>query len=192
MSTPPYPYSHGNRLDERNTYFYSEYHGHAFFAAWRESRQQALGQLPPAIEPRFEAGECPALEQGCDSQQLLAFLLNADLAEPGNRRLAERLLQRFEVSKRLYRRYDARFKAVVASGYEALELYPQFAALCLRFQGQPASLPFLNGLLKSLDSLIAIRQRLPADLGAQLAWLIDGEAQWVAQIASSVNVGMDT
>lgn len=191
MSMPPYPYSQGNRLEQRNSYFYSEYHGQAFFAAWRDSRQQALAHLPPAVEPRVVAAARPSLENGCDCQQLLAFLLSADPAEAENRRLAEHLLQRFEVSKRLYRRYDERFKAVIDSGYEALELYPQFAALCLRLQDQPASLPFLNGLLKSIDTLIAIRERLPADLGAQLAWLIEREAQWIAHIATTAGVEMD-
>jgi hypothetical protein len=191
MNTPPYPYSQGNRLEERNTYFYSEYHGQAFFMAWRNSREQTLAELPPGAAPQIAASMLSETAAGYDTQQLLAFLLNADLAQAQNRRLAEQLLQRFEVSKRIYRRYDVRFKAIVDSGYEALEFYPQFAALCLRLQDQPAPLPFLNGLLKSIDTLIAIRDRLSPALGAQLAWLIDREAQWVARIATAAQVDMN-
>jgi len=187
MSDIDYPYSQGDRLEERNTYFYSQYHGTAFFPAWRASRQTALGQLPPAqavpLPVAAERDEHPA-----DTAALLADLLHATADAPGKRRLAERLLQRFEVSKRLHRRYDANFKAVADSGYDDLELYLQFAALCLHQAEQPGALPFLNSLLKVIDSLISILPRLSPPQGAQLAWLIAAEQDWVARIASQANV----
>ncbi len=189
MSTPPYPYSQGERLEERNTYFYSAYHGQPFFAAWRASRQAALTNLP-AAQPWPARASVAALDSqaGYATQAVLDVLLNGDLTQPHHRRLAEHLLQRFEVSKRLYRHYTPQFKAVLDSGYEDLALYVQFAALCLAMHAQPNALPFLNGLLKSLDTLIAVQARLPAALGGHLAWLIAGEAQWVDALAAKVNV----
>jgi len=187
MSDIDYPYSQGDRLEERNTYFYSQYHGAAFFPAWRASRQAALVQLPPAqAVPLPVAAERNA--HPVDTATLLADLLHAAADAPGKRRLAERLLQRFEVSKRLHRGYDANFKAVADSSYDDLELYLQFAALCLYQAEQPGALPFLNGLLKIIDSLISILPRLSPTQGAQLAWLIAAEQDWVARIASQANV----
>jgi len=192
MSTPPYPYSQGERLEERNTYFYSAYHGQPFFAAWRASRQQALANLPPAKPWAPKAsGVTLNTEHGYDTQALLNLLLTSDLGAPAHRRFAEQLLQRFEVSKRLYRHYTPAFKAVLDSGYDDLSLYVQFAALCLAMQAQPKALPFLNGLLKSLDTLIAVHASCPAELGAHLAWLIAGEARWVEALAVQVKVSLD-
>lgn len=187
MSDIDYPYSQGDRLEERNTYFYSQYHGAAFFPAWRTSRQAALEELPSArVVPLPVAPKHGKNTQ--DTAELLAELLHAAADAPGKRRLAERLLQRFEVSKRLHRRYDSDFKAVADSGYDDLNLYLQFAALCLHQAKQPGALPFLNGLLKVIDSLISIQPRLTPAQGAQLAWLIAAEQDWVTCIATQANV----
>lgn len=187
MSDIDYPYSQGNRLEDRNTYFYSQYHGAAFFPAWHASRQAALAQLPPAQAVTLPVAAAPG-ENGHDTATLLVELLRSSADAPGKRRLAERLLQRFEVSKRLHRRYDSDFKAIAASGYDDLDLYLQFAALCLHQAKQPGALPFLNGLLKVIDSLISIHSHLSAVQGAQLAWLIAAEHDWVARVATQANV----
>lgn len=187
MSDIDYPYSQGDRLEERNTYFYSQYHGTAFFPAWHASRQAALARLPaPHAVPLATPVE--RRDDASDTAALLTDLLHADAAAPGKRRLAERLLQRFEVSKRLHRCYDSTLRAVTDSGYDDLNLYLQFAALCLHQAGQPGALPFLNGLLKVIDSLISIHPRLTPAQGAQLAWLIAAEQDWVARIAVQANV----
>lgn len=187
MSSVSYPYSQGDRLEERNTYFYSEYHGAAFFPAWRASREAALTCLP---EPQPLGLPLPdlAITNGFHTAALLAGLLTEAPDNLQNRRTAERLLQRFEVSKRLYRSYNSDFRAVLDSGYEELELYLQFASLCLHYAAQPNSLPFLNGMLKSLDTLISIKERLCPEQGAHLAWLIHAEHKWVTGVAAAVAV----
>ena len=71
MSAIDYPYSQGDRLEERNTYFYSQYHGAAFFPVWQASRQAALAHLPPAQAlPLPTAGK--QLESAQDTAALLA------------------------------------------------------------------------------------------------------------------------
>jgi hypothetical protein len=191
MNIAPYPYSEGNRLEERNTYFYSEYHGQAFLLAWRASRQAALIRLP-APEAPVPPTQKPLETDGYDTAPLLSQLLTNEPTIEANRRLTERLLQRFEVSKRLYRRYDLHFKAVLESGHDELELYLLFAAVCLRYAFEPTALPLLNGLLKNIDILISIQSQLSPEQGAQLAWLIEGEANWVRSIATRVGVEIDT
>jgi hypothetical protein len=190
MTEIDYPYSQGNRLEERNTYFYSPYHGEAFLPAWRASRTAALARLPQPKSPVTRAPDSRS-EDGHDTEQLLRALLVGSPESSENRRMAERLLQRFEVSKRIYRRYDAHFKTILESGYEDVELYLQFASLCLHYARQPASLPFLNALLKVLDSLISIIDRLRAEQGAYLAWLIEAERDWVVRVAASVSVDIE-
>lgn len=187
MSDIDYPYSQGNRLEERNTYFYSQYQGMAFFPVWQASRQAALAQLPPAHPvPLPLATELDQNFQ--DTAALLADLRHSAAAIPEKRYQAECLLQRFEVSKRLYRQYDHNFKAIMDSGYEDLDIYLQFAALCLHQASQPSALPFLNGLLKVIDTLISIQQHLSSIQGAQLAWLIAAEYDWIRHIAAKVDV----
>lgn len=188
MNSASYPYSQGNRLEERNSYSYSTYHGAAFLTAWRASRSAALVLLP---EPRRPSSPAPSQVSTGDGYDTAALLVKLLADEPGNteiRLLAKRLLQRFEVSKRLHDHYDSDFRVVTGTPYNSLELYLQFASLCLRYEDQPESLPFLNGLLKCLDTLISIQQRLSIEQSAQLAWLIHAEQKWVARVAARVEV----
>lgn len=190
MSAAGYPYSQSNRLEERNTYFYSAYLGADFFRFWRQDRAQARSALPAPRPPCPPPTARPDGRQGWCCAQLLAYLLGQPQLEAADRLLFERLLQRFEVGKRLYRRYDADLRLQPDSGYDDLALYLQFAALCLAQRGQPHDLRYLNALLKCLDTLISVRAQLSAELGAQLAWLIDGEADWVAQQAAAAGVAL--
>jgi hypothetical protein len=104
----------------------------------------------------------------------------------------DRLLQRFEVSKRIYRRYDATgdFKAMRESGYDDLSLYLLFGAVCVDSQTRPAAVRYLNALLKVVDSLISARERLSSAQAAQLAWLIEREREWVQRLAAQVHVAV--
>ena len=188
MRAPEYSYSRGDRLEDRNTYFYSEYLGEAFFPLWKESRSNARNSLPPPCQPAVGKAHVSTTES-FETAALLGYLLNANPASPEQRKLAEKLLQRFEVSKRIYRRYNTEFRAVLESGYDDLELYILFTRMCLHYSEQPEALPFLNALLKCIDTLIAIRNRLTPDLQGQLAWLIDQESSWVARQA--VKAGVD-
>jgi len=183
-----YPYAMGDRLNDRNSYFYSAYFGQPFFVAWRQSRKEALTTLPAPAEPIANATDTPDCGHGFDTAQLIARLLGAQPLGAEHRQLAGKLLQRFEVSKRLHQRYDDRFKPVLDSRYDDYSLYTGFAAVCLRFADETTSLPFLNGLLKCLDTLIAERDRLPPKQQAELAWLLPREAAWVAQIAAEAGV----
>lgn len=178
MADSVYPYSQGDRLNDRNTYFYSAYHGASFFEAWCASRHAALDSLPRPLPLQLSAAE------NGSTAQLLADMLSTSAEHP----LSERLLQRFEVSKRIYRKYDAELRAVRDSGFDDLGLYLLFAGMCLHNRERPAPLRFLSSLLKVLDTLIAVRERLTPEQGAQLAWLIGEERAWVQRIAAEVGV----
>jgi hypothetical protein len=178
MTDGDYPYSEGDRLNDRNTYFYSAYGGASFLEAWRESREAALRSLPAPL-PLTAAAPVAS-----DTAQLLSDMLSSEAEHA----LAERLLQRFEVSKRLYRKYDSELRAIRDSGYDDMDLYLLFARLCLHSRERPAPMRFLNALLKVLDTLVAARERLSQEQGAVLAWLIGEELAWVQRIAADVGV----
>ncbi|WP_028454389.1 hypothetical protein [Chitinilyticum litopenaei] len=189
----PYPYAEQDRLEERNTYFYSSYHGAAFFAAWRSSRTLALAGVAGRQAPHPQNGSTtlPDTSDGYACAELLAALLNQATAAPlqGSARiLAERLLQRFEVSKRLYARYNAQGRAIIDSGYHNIDNYLCFAALCAAMRCADGALPFLNALLKCVDTLISIRDRLNPAQREQLAWLVDAEAHWLALLAARLGI----
>jgi hypothetical protein len=190
MSPYIYPYSHGDRLNDRNTYFYSEYHGPAFLEAWHASRSAALAALPAALPPQLPAARAGQATEGYNTAELLTHLLQEQSKQSEHQPLLDRLLQRFEVSKRLYRQYDADFKAIRDSGYDDLNLYILFAAVCVDSQKRPAAMRFLNALLKALDSLISARERLEPEQGARLAWLIEKERAWVQRLAADVGVAV--
>jgi hypothetical protein len=78
------------------------------------------------------------------------------------------------------------------SGYDDLDLYIRFGALCVQRRSQPAALRFLNALLKVLDSLISVRERLDSDQGARVAWLILAERSWVEEVAARAGVRVTT
>lgn len=186
MSRDLYPYSAGDRLEDRNTYFYSAYHGQAFLEAWQASRSAARVALPaPRTLQPIAATAAAQPDPDYDTGALLAALLEQ---KPEHHPLRDRLLQRFEVSKRIYRRYDADLKAIRDSGYDDLTLYLGFAALCVHSQDSPAALRFLNALLKAVDILISARARLSPAEAAHLAWLIEQERGWVERLAVSVGV----
>jgi hypothetical protein len=187
MSDSVYPYSQGDRLNDRNTYFYSEYRGEAFLDAWHASRSAALAALPAPVRFVPPPGVVPD-SVGHHTGALLAHLLSTPVAADEPNPLTERILQRFEVSKRIYRQYDQDLKAVRESGYDELPLYLQFAALCVHCQSGPAATRFLNALLKVLDTLISAQHRLRPEQGAHLAWLIAAERAWVGRVAAGVGV----
>ena len=45
---PSYPYAVGDRLEDRNTYFYTPFCGREFLTAWRRHREDARRSLVPS------------------------------------------------------------------------------------------------------------------------------------------------
>jgi hypothetical protein len=99
-----------------------------------------------------------------DTHALLLGLIATALSGSLSREAAawlDRLVQRFEVTKKLYESYPAGFRAG-AGGYGAVRLYWLFAlALCL-FHESSRDLQYLSTLLKVCDLLCSIE---PASYG---------------------------
>ena len=172
-----YDYAEGNLLDERNTYFYTQFQGEPFVEAWRRNRQLALSDLPSPVPPQLSRATDLSLAEG-DTGELLevAFALtDQDCDAP----LLENLLKKFEVSKRIHSAYDDRFRTVDKQAHRDLALYVRLAEVFERRCAAGDDIRFLNVLLKVMDVLVAHRADLSGGLGGRLAWLIRREADHV-------------
>lgn len=185
--TTGYPYAEGDRLEERNTYFYSPYGGSAFLGAWGESRAGALAELgapssaPPAV----------AMAEDGSGEALLESLYAEALGGGIDRRRMGLLLQRFEVGKRLYGHYNEVLRPIDRDAYRDLALYLRFAELLdLLYEREQGGLDRLNGLIKALDILVSLRAELKGADRGRLARLLEREGEWVAALAKRVEVAL--
>jgi hypothetical protein len=121
----------------------------------------------------------PLLEQVLESVQRGA----ADTAEA---RRALNLVKKFEVTKRIHRAYDERFRAVDRSDHEDLGLYLRLAEVFEAAHAATGELPYLNALLKCLDTLCALRSGLSEADRRRLSWLFERERGHVDALAASL------
>ncbi|CTQ48875.1 hypothetical protein [Jannaschia donghaensis] len=142
-----YGYTDRDLLERRETYFYSTLGGAGWLAVYREARRTALSHLPKGTLLPFGTGG--PLPDGSGPIRT-ADLLDSLEASPDPEWI-DRLVQRFEVTKRLYESYDARLRK--GSGpFRDLSLYARLARLLAT---DPARLDWLNALLKLHDLLLS-------------------------------------
>ena len=110
------------------------------------------------------------------------------LADARFKESVRRWVKKFEVSKRLFESYDTAFKPLDRAAYHDAALYLRFAEVVERAYDSTSELPFLNVLLKVVDTLIAMQDKLDADQRARLAGLIDREMAGVAALGRKCGV----
>lgn len=187
-----YPYATGDLLSERNTYFYSAYEGPGFLGAWEDARVRVLERLAaPGDMPVPRGGALPDAD-GVEARALLERLLAGASGDEGAwaevRPWLDRLVQRFEVTKRIFESYDVSLRARDRERFRDLGLYLRFAEVLEVAYERTAALPYLNALLKCADTLTAMHARLSGDEGARLARLILRERQHVRRLAEHAGV----
>lgn len=192
MSAEPYPFASGPLLEQPNTYQYADCSGEDFLGAWRGSRCAAAVALGPAVPPEAPGSLGRAEPLAAAPARATAVLLDTLRRElvGENRKGAlvslDRLVQRFEVSKRVFGHYDDAYRAVDKSDYGQLGLYVAFGLLLEEAYRDTGCLTYLNGLLKLLDTLCACSLLVPMPLRGTVAWLIDREAGHVAALKGGV------
>lgn len=190
MNEITYPYSSPNKIEDRNTYFYSSYAGQDFLDAYFDMRMSILDEQQ-ARKPEPAASKSPlgVTSNGVDTGALLRSLtgmLHDKCMNPESWELVGKLIQRFEVSKRIYPDYGINWRPVDSSAYTSLNLYLDFATLMEAAYGCRAGLPELNAFLKVLDSLVSVRHLLTPEQKGHLAWLIQREIEFVRALQGSL------
>jgi hypothetical protein len=165
-----YPYATGDLIETPNTYFYSQYGGRTFVAAWRDGRERILAGLPPAVTPLPCQSADPEARTSAD-------LL--ERAMGGNSALREAFVKKFEIHKRMHDGYDDKFRALDKSARRSLPLYLRAADLFAAAYEDSGALRHLNVYLKCLDTLCAEAGSLTEDLSARLAWHLEREADFI-------------
>jgi len=181
---PDYPYAGGDLLTRPNSYFYSAFGGAAFVRAWKSHRE--------ATAQWFDATG-RASESVADTADP-ALTLFERLAEGDDRSgtidAIARLVQRFEVTKRVYGAYDDRMRPVDREDYRVLERYVAFGHLLERTHARTGSLPALNALLKVNDILGAHREALAPAWRRPAARLVRAEREHVDALATRVGAAL--
>lgn len=178
-----YRYDEGDLLEQRNSYFYSTFHGSAFLASWMARRNAAMVQdshCPDATSAITATAPRGRTDLWLDELQAAYASGNVSASQ---RQLLAKLVQRFEVSKRLHADYTPEFKPAEGAEYLDLPRYVAFAGVLVAAYDIDRKIQTLNVLLKVLDTLCALRHRLPATAAAKLPQLILDERAFVAELA---------
>ena len=185
MSRTAYPYAQGDRLEERNTYFYAPYGGMAFLSAWEKNRLNACHacEPPPQTEASAITGNEPASREM--AEWLACWRSGKRLSSRQNARFLGRL-RHFEVSKRLFPAYDNEGKPLDRSDYRCVPRYIEFALVLEAAYAARQDLRYLNALLKVNDTLLSLSAQ--ATFRHELSWLLEQECRHVKALAEHVGV----
>jgi methionyl-tRNA formyltransferase len=177
-----YPYASGDVLENRNTYFFSPFQGRAFLAAWRANRDAAAAGLaqPRGLERARD-------ESGPTATEALLRGVLGDLPSPVRRtealRVVDRLVQRFEVTKRIHAAYNEAWRPTDPTDYRRLAGYVLFAEVVDVAFACTGAAPYLNAMIKCLDTLTALSPRLEGDERSRVFTLIGHERHHVDTLA---------
>jgi hypothetical protein len=173
-----YGYAAGDLLEQRANYSYSRFQGVPFLDAWRAQRAALLAQ-PGVDQAAKQAAPAPT--------DLLLEALAADLERgpqsAGAIQTLQRLLQRFEVTKRLHASYNEGWRPVDPGDYRHPERYLRFAEVLDQAYARTAHLPFLNGLLKCMDTLSSLAAELQHTQMQRLHVLVGRERGHIERLA---------
>jgi hypothetical protein len=190
MPTNAYPFADGNRLEDRNTYFYVPYRENAFLEAWRQQRDGVLATLPSPVAPKPSGGEDVSGVGSANTEALLDYVyeaLSRELQkEPEIKDWLGKLVKKFEVTKRIHTGYDDQFRALDRNAYKALGLYVRLAGVFEMAHTRKKDLITLNAFLKCLDTLCSLKEQLSEEQQALLAWLIEREGAHVNDLAETL------
>lgn len=149
-ATLTYNYIDSNTPEEKINYSYSKYGGEQFLLSYFDSRHKVL----PA---NFKV---EVLVLNLNSTVQTEVLFNSWIKilqnqEEFNKVALNLLVKRFEVTKKLFEKYDADFRTLNKLAYSNIRLYVLFSfVLSLAFK-KYKSLQYLNALLKVNDIIIS-------------------------------------
>lgn len=175
-----YTYAQGDVLNDRNVYSYSPFHGSPFLKAWERSRANAERDSKHGRD--FVSRETPTLS--------LIRSVRSRIQAPERNVAAwrdlDRLVQRFEVTKRVHDEYTEAWRAADKTQFHSMPAYVELAETFAWAYENTAQLTYLNVLLKILDTLSTLLGDLPDALKARVRSLIEVENTFVGSLNTSV------
>jgi hypothetical protein len=189
METFEYPYAKNDLLNDPQKYSFSLFSGHIFVQSWLNHRKEQLSRLPSSRQPLQICGKkftpthtldllhatCEAIRQpnGVDCEQSVYWL--------------ERLLKKFEVSKKVYNSYQATYpnSPQFNSSYTCLHLYLKLAECFVLAFKKWNQVQYLNAFIKIQDTIISQKNNLTILEKSHLAWTIEQELGVIGQLLES-------
>tara|TARA_A100001037_G_scaffold80797_1_gene72931 strand:- start:19311 stop:19919 length:609 start_codon:yes stop_codon:yes gene_type:complete len=163
-----YTYTCTNRLVTKENYQYTPWHGSRFVADYFENRKNYLKNLevPEYSHDHIRQIELVSKEyylrgtyKSSITVKLLSLLNSTDINNGDKDNLdsefLEKLLQKFEVTKRIYSDYDNNFKPI-SKNYTEIINYTLFSIILLLKQQKSITYRYLNSALKLNDLIISI------------------------------------
>lgn len=163
-----YSYARGDLLNNRNSYAYTPYYGKTFINAWRQQRLAFISNSELRTQALATINRGRKIRQGiCQSkvstQQLLDELYGYCVNE-GVDGMAmgylEKLVQRFEVAKRIHDQYDEAWVPVDNLAFYSYASYISYCETMLLCFEITRRLDFLNVTLKCHDTICSFYSRL--------------------------------
>ncbi len=192
MNKSDYPYADGDKLENRNTYYYSSYEGEQFLDAYDNARLSVAENQEIKEPVRFGDVEPHGVtDRGIDTKALLQSLIGMcyeDCMTVEAWRLVAKLIQRFEVSKRLFPEYGTNWRAINSSDYLQFDLYLSFAKLMEAAYNCRSGLTELNAFLKVIDTLVSVRHLLDTEQKSCMVWLIQKEVEIIKELRCSMEL----
>ncbi len=181
-----YIYTQGDLLDEPNTYTYSIYNGEQFIIDWANNRMSVMESLPsPTQFPLYKYQSQYRDEKGNIQTRTLLEYLACQLQSNQNIvdiDLLEKLVQRFEVSKRIHDSYNENWRAIDKTSFHSFDLYILYTEIMMQAYMKFERLDFLNVSLKCIDTLISIRNKLNDDEKSRLANILKFEKMFIENL----------
>ncbi|WP_298016967.1 hypothetical protein [uncultured Castellaniella sp.] len=189
MTGLPYPYASGDLLERRNTYFYTPFGGQDFLSSWRRQRTTALAACAAS---RSAGGATEDSAPIVRTLRQIKEALRSPAPFTADARIAlDRILQRFEVSKRLHDNYTAAWRPADPARYHGLERYLLLAEALAQAAASTADLRYSNGLLKCVDTLTSdgMAPTIGQASGVRLRNVLERERDLLDRIASGARGG---
>lgn len=187
--TNEYPYATGSLIDQPNTYFYSKYGATDFMRAWAAQRNAARDALGAGAA---DAPDGAVMGQGLDNwpidtrdllEHVFSSLSTGETVSRETQLWLNRLIKKFEVTKRIHQAYRDGFIAVDKRACRDLSLYVRLGEVFDRAYETTGALSALNAFLKVVDTLCSQVEHLDHEFKPRLARLIENEAKHVSELA---------
>jgi len=178
-----YHYSEGDKLENKNTYFYTAFSGQPFLDAWKSNRITAIDGVTPAfVIPKSESVSENDFSGHGVLERILKKIENSEESA-----MLLLLIKRFEVTKRVYLHYDSDLRPVDSSEFRELSLYLRFAEILGLAYEKFGHLFYLNAFIKVLDTLISVKDDILAEGQGRFARCIMQEMEVVEKLMKKVS-----